>query len=94
MPTSQKAQDRPIAFALHDTVHNLPQEIFQMTITRMGVNQTLSGAWVDAWGAGDLPDGFDQFQELHAQVFEKWHAMRAAPIQEGKDPDGIKLIFC
>lgn len=118
MPRSQTAADRPIAFALHDTVRNRPQEIFQMSIrpedlsrvqqSRMTVSQTLGGAWLDSfgdgiptvnisgttgWGAGGLPDGFEQFQKLHATVFDKWHKLRAEVAKEGKDPDGIKLIF-
>jgi len=118
MPRSQSAADRPIAFALHDTARNKPHEIFQMNIrpedltrnepSRMSVNQTFGGAWVDSWGpgvptvnlagttgwgAGGLPDGFEQFQKLHATVFQKWHALRAEVAAEGKDPNGIKLIF-
>lgn len=118
MPRSQTAADRPIAFALHDTVRNTAPELFQMNIrpedlsrieqSRMTVNQTLGGAWIDSfgpgvptvnlsgttgWGAGGMLDGFDQFKKLHATVFERWHKLREDVIKEGKDPGGIILVF-
>lgn len=116
--TDQSAAARPIAFVLHDTVHDKPQEVFTFNIrpedlvrsepSNVSVVQTLGGAWADVngpglatctisgttgWGAGGLPDGFEQFKKLHNTVFEQYHKLRAQASAEGKDPDGIKLIF-
>lgn len=85
-----------------------PEDLTRTEQSRMTVSQTLGGAWVDdfgpgvptvnlagttGWGAGGLPDGFEQFKKLHETVFEKWHKLRAEVAREGKDPDGVKLIF-
>jgi len=118
MPRSQAPELRPIAFALNDTVHGAPTEVFTLSIrpedlvrsepSNMAVVQTLGGAWADTagpglatctisgttgWGAGGLPDGFEQFQKLHQTVFQRYHELRAKAVEEGKDPDGVKLIF-
>lgn len=60
--TSQKADVRPIAFALHDTSAGGNPAIFPLVIrpedltrsdtSRLVAHQTLGSAWVDAWGAG------------------------------------------
>lgn len=121
--TDQRASVRPIAFALHDTVRNKPQEIFQLNIrpedltrnepSRMSVQQTLGGkdggGWLDDWGPGVASvtiagttgwgasnvsyDGFEQFQKLHETVFGQYHLLRRQVAEEGKDPNGILLIF-
>lgn len=85
-----------------------PEDLVCAEPSNMAVVQTLGGAWADiagpglatctisgttGWGAGDRPDGFEQFQKLYSIVFAQYHALRAQAVQEGKDPDGVKLIF-
>lgn len=85
-----------------------PEELTRSEQSRITVVQTLGGAFADCfgqsvptvtisghtgWGAGDRPDGFDEFQKLHKTVFDEWHAKREAAAKAGKDPDGVKMIF-
>lgn len=85
-----------------------PEDLVRTEPTNMAIAQTLGGAWADmsgagiatctiagttGWGAGGQPDGFAHFQALHKTVFEKYHQLRAEVVAEGKDPDGVKLIF-
>jgi hypothetical protein len=85
-----------------------PEDLARSEPSNMAVVQTLGGAWADisgaglatctisghtGWGAGNLPDGFEHFLQLHETVFERFHQLRAEVAAEGKDPDGIKLIF-
>lgn len=118
MPLDQKSDTRPISFVLHDTNANAqpirvplvirPEDLTRNDTSRMSVNQTLSGAWVDSfgpgvstvtisghtgWGAGGRPDGFQAFQKLHTTVFDAWHKARADAANAGKDPDGVRLVF-
>lgn len=61
-PSSQKAGDRPISFLLDNQVGGAPQAFVDLVIrpedltistaSRMSVNQTLGGAFVDSFGAG------------------------------------------
>jgi hypothetical protein len=119
MPRSQTAKDRPIAFVLHDTANNAPQEIHTLNIrpedltcnepSRVSVQQTLGGAFLDAWGPGVASvniaghtgwgagntsyDGFEEFKKLHSKVFTQYHDLRAKVAAAGKDPNKVKLIF-
>lgn len=85
-----------------------PEDLVRSEPSNVNVVQTLGGAWADVngkglatctiagttgWGAGDLPDGFEQFKKLHETVFDRYHELRAQASAEGKDPDGVKLIF-
>lgn len=64
-PQSQKADARPIAFVLDDRAKNdppiaitlliRPEDLSRTDPSRMSVQQTLGGAWVDSFGAG-LPN--------------------------------------
>lgn len=57
---SQKAEDRPISFVLDArgeaadevTLFIRPEELSRTIPSRMSVNQTLGGAWVDSFGEG------------------------------------------
>lgn len=85
-----------------------PEDLSVSEPSRMTVTQTLGSAWLDDFGAG-IPsvtlagttgwrggavyDGFEEFQRLHKVVFEEWHKLREEVVREGKDPDGVKLIF-
>lgn len=118
MPRSQKANERPISFVLHDTTNGSapvtvpmairPEDLSRSEQSRLTICQTLGGAWADSfgpsvptvtlsghtgWGAGDRPDGFEQFQLLHKTVFDAWHEQRDAAAKGGYDPNDVKLIF-
>lgn len=70
--------------------------------------QTLGGAFLDDWGAalssiqisghtgwgsGNRPDGFQAFQDLHATVWNGWHAARKAAVDAGRSPTEVRLTF-
>lgn len=58
---------------------------------------TISGH--TGWKVGSSPknneqrDGIGRFIELYENVFKQWHERRQAAINEGKNPDDVKLIF-
>jgi hypothetical protein len=85
-----------------------PEDLTRTEPSRITTHQTLGSAWADnfgpgvptvtisgttGWGAGGRPDGVQQFMLLHATVFQRWHAERAAAVNNGLDPDKVKLIF-
>ncbi len=114
---SQKAEDKPISFVLESASGAMksvslfirPEDMSITFPSRMSVNQTLGGAWVDTFGEGlqqttisgttgwrtapDGKDGIDRLIELKAEFFTKWHDLRAAAIKAGTDPNEIKLRF-
>lgn len=115
---SQKAEDRPISFVLHNMAKGedpievplviRPEDLTRTDVSRLNVNQTLGGAWVDnfgrgvptvqiaghtGWGAGSRKDGLAEFLNLHKIVFQRWHALRDEAIKDGLDPDLVRLIF-
>lgn len=61
-PRSQKPDERPISFVLHDTAANTPPREVKLVIrpedltinwpSRLLAHQTLGGGWVDDFGAG------------------------------------------
>lgn len=115
--TSQKAEERPISFVLDArgadteevTLFIRPEELSRSSPSRMSVNQTLGGAWVDSFGEGieaitisgtlgwrTGPDGLDggtRLVEMRDKTFAAWHDMRQRAIDIGDDPNDIKLRF-
>lgn len=70
--------------------------------------QTLGGAFLDdfgaglstlqlsghtGWGSGVRPDGFQTFQDLHATIWNGWHAARKAAVEAGRSPTDVRLTF-
>lgn len=85
-----------------------PEDLTRTDTSRLAVTQTLGGAWCDnfglgiptvqisghtGWGGGSAPDGFLAFQNLHMTIFQQWHALREAALNDGLDPDLVRLIF-
>lgn len=85
-----------------------PEELTHTEPSRMSVQQTLGGAWLDSFGAGvstitlsghngwrggALVSGEDLFFSLRAACFVGWHEARADAIAAGNDPDTVKLYF-
>lgn len=119
-PSSQAAGVRPISFLLDDGVSGAgsaeavslyvrPEDLTRQDPSRVNVNQTLGGAWVDSFGAG-VPiitisghtgwrrdqsgeDGEGRFLILRDQVFDQWHERRAAAVRAGRDPTEVQLIY-
>ncbi len=114
---SQKAEDKPISFVLQSADGSMksvslfirPEDMSIVFPSRMSVNQTLGGAWIDAFGEGlqqatisgttgwhtapDGKDGIDRLIQLKNEFFTKWHDLRAAAIKAGNDPNKVKLRF-
>lgn len=114
---TQKAEDRPISFILEnkgaiviETVLFIrPSDMSRTYPSRMTVNQTLGGAWVDAFGEGlevttisgttgwrsgpDGKDGTQRIIDMRAQIYIQWHSLRAAAIARGDNPDDVKLRY-
>jgi hypothetical protein len=113
-PPSQKY--RQISFSL--TGGNQPDALFTFVIrpeeltrsepSRLTQQQTLGGAWVDAFGAGIstislsghngwrgglISSGEDLFAALRTTVFQGWHDRRTGLIKAGQDPSLVELIF-
>ncbi len=117
IPASQKSGDRPIAFALlrggrlvpggQVTLIIRPEELSREEPSRVTVQQTLGGAYLDhyglgistisiqgntGWRAGQSEDGGQHFERLRSDIFLRWHELRAE--QQGRgDPDIIELVF-
>lgn len=115
--TSQKAEDRPISFILDAkgaaadelTLFIRPEELSRSSPSRMSVNQTLGGAWVDSFGEGieaitlsgtlgwrTGPDGLDggaRLIDMRERTFVQWHEMRRRAIDIGDNPNDVKLRF-
>lgn len=86
-----------------------PEELTRSDPSRLAVQQTLGGAWADNFGAGvpminisghtgwrrdtNGDDGGERFLNLKDQVFDQWHAKRAAAIAAGTDPNNVRLFF-
>lgn len=114
---SQKAEDRPISFVLESpggamksvSLFIRPEDLSISFPSRISVNQTLGGAWIDSFGEGlsqttisgttgwrtapDGKDGINRMAELKSEFFTKWHDLRAAAIKAGTDPNEVKLRF-
>lgn len=118
IPTSQKAAARPISFLLEDqssgidmtsvTLNIRPEDLTRVEPSRLAVQQTLGGAWLDnfgvgvrkivinghtGWRGGMGEDGMAAFKTLNNTVFKAWHEKRRQAIAEGRDPSDIRLIF-
>lgn len=114
---SQKAEERPISFILDArggdadevTLFIRPEELSRTSPSRMSVNQTLGGAWVDSFGEGlesitisgtlgwrtgqDGRDGGDRLLDMRERTFERWHSLRQRAVDIGDDPNDVKLRF-
>lgn len=118
MAISQKADVRPITFVLDDesagtfqelTLQIRPEELTVGFPSRLTVNQTMNGGWVDSFGEGieegtfsgtlgwraSLTDngGVERLINLKQLVYSNWHAGRAAAIAKGDDPTKVKLFL-
>lgn len=40
-----------------------------------------------------MPDGLEQFDALYRNVFTQWHKLRDKAVQDGTDPDKVRLLF-
>ena len=104
---SQKAEDCPISFILDDqsggggldsvTLYIRPEDMTRVHPSRLSVNQTLDGAWIDSFGEGlekttisgilgwrtgaDGKDGATRLQEMREKVYHAWHTRRKAAIE-------------
>lgn len=100
--TGGTVPDQTFTFSLR------PEELQDSNPTRLNMNQTLGGAWPEAfgkgirtitlsgnngWRGGLISSGEDLFLQLRSIVFDGWHAQRRAMTLAGKDPTGVELIF-
>lgn len=115
--TSQKAEDRPISFILDAkggaaeevVLFIRPEDLTRSSPSRMSVNQTLGGAWVDSFGEGlevitlsgtlgwragpDGRDGGERLLDMREKTFSSWHSMRQRAVDIGDNPNDVKLRF-
>ena len=85
-----------------------PEDLTRSAPSRLTVAQTLGGAFIDnfgpglatiqisghtGWRGGRDMDGAAAFIRLKETVFDAWHARRAQKVADGRDPNGIRLIF-
>lgn len=85
-----------------------PEDLTRREPSRLFVEQTLGGAWADAFGGGvseitlsgttgwrgsAFVSGEDAFQALRSTVYQSWHDRRAVAVASGIDPETVKLIF-
>jgi hypothetical protein len=104
-PPSQKAEERQIVidapwgtcfFSIR------PEDLQWQEPSRISVQQTLGGAWVDAFGPGvatitisgntgwkQAPGWEEQFRTLHDVAFKGWHDW----VRDTKDPESAEMLF-
>lgn len=85
-----------------------PEDLSVQEPSRLVVQQTIGGAWADAFGRGQvsislsgmlgwrgglLVSGEDAFAKLRQTIFLDWHQRRTDAIAAGTDPDEVKLSF-
>lgn len=120
-PSSQKPADCPVGFVLDDTIvypgsslqfHGLyirPEDLTRSEPSRISVEQTLGGTFLDDFGAGlrslqiaghtgwlqdsKKKDGLDRMLDLRETVFAQYHDSRQAARDKGLDPAKVDLIF-
>jgi hypothetical protein len=92
----------------HMTLPINPEELTRTEPSRTAVTQTLDGAFVDSfgrglttltisgntgWGQGARPEGGRQFTILRDNFIHAWHDARQECIDNGDDPNKVRLIF-
>lgn len=86
-----------------------PEELAITFPSRMSINQTLgNGAWVDSFGEGlevttitghtgwhtsNGLDGIDRLIQMKDKLYTQWHALRAAAMVAGSNPNEVKLRY-
>lgn len=85
-----------------------PEELTRSEPSRLAVQQTLGGAWADAfdrgvstislsgttgWRGSFFTSGEDAFLQLRSTAFQGWHDRRAKAVSSGQDPTEVQLIF-
>jgi hypothetical protein len=85
-----------------------PEELTRSEPSRVSVVNSLDGAWIDAfgrglatltisghtgWGSNNRKPGDYQFELLRDQFIHAWHLLRRKRIDDGKDPNDVRLIF-
>lgn len=117
---SQKAEDCPISFILDDQsggdsspiekrLFIRPADMTRTYPSRMSVNQTMDGGWIDSFGKGleqttisgtlgwrtgpDGKDGLERTIDLRNTIYDTWHRRRADAVARGANPNDVKLVF-
>jgi hypothetical protein len=85
-----------------------PEDLSQTEPMRLTVQQTLGGAWADAfdrgvasitlsgttgWRGTSTQSGEDMFQYLRSTVFQAWADNRTQAISAGQDPSSVQLFL-
>lgn len=85
-----------------------PEDMSRPEPSRLNVNQTLGGAWADAFGRGistitlsghqgwrgnGIEAGAELFADLRNTIFVGWHARRETCVKQGQDPSTVLLYY-
>lgn len=82
-----------------------PEDLTWSEPSRVAAHNTLGGVWVDAFGPGVAtitisgttgwqggsggPDWLNQFKDVHAVAFSKWHEL----VEQKRDPEAVLMYF-